>query len=113
MQAEEWPKRQTQDELNVIAFGIVNRSIFTDRDIEVGDRRMMSSVFMPLAFVNEEHIEKLAEVGMIFEHISRASSRSINGYPMFMSMQALNKADTATVCAKVVKICEAQAEALK
>jgi hypothetical protein len=48
-------------------------------------------------------------VGMIYENMSEAGPRSINGYPMFMSCKLLNKTDTETV----IKIAQRIQEAVK
>jgi hypothetical protein len=45
----------------------------------------------------EHAAEWVKDAGIIYEYISAAGPRSINGYPMFTSCRKLNKEDTQTM----------------
>lgn len=57
----------------------------------IQDDSMMLTVFMPLLFMREdtprEYFEK---TGLIWEHLSKAGSRSVNGYPQFFSLHTMH-----------------------
>ena len=83
-------------ELRQLALDMMGGSIFTDRHINPNDKDVLPSIFMPLFFMNKEQLAEFEarDVNMIYEHMSKAESRSINGYPIFMSFQFLDKEDT-------------------
>lgn len=67
---------------------------------------LVSSVFMPLAFMSEEDRKKLLsmEVSHFYETMDKAGPRSINGYPMFMSMQTLTSGEWVIVLQHVKEL---------
>lgn len=71
---------------------------------------LVSSVFMPLMFMDEaarDEFQKKAESGEvadIYEHLEKAGPRSINGFPMFMSMRTISKADMETLVRMIKKL---------
>jgi hypothetical protein len=82
-------------QLKQIAVDLVDGKIFSDRHIKENsiDLRM---VFMPIAlgaFANFEE-EDFKNIGFIFEYLSEAGPRSVNGYPGFFSFQMLTRAET-------------------
>lgn len=86
-------KEHTDDELRKLASDIYNGHVFTDRHVRhVSELRM---VFMILIFMERNQVEStLEDVGLIYEYMSEAGPRSINGLPCFMSMRMLSKDDT-------------------
>lgn len=84
---------RTEQELRKLAMDIKAGAVFTSGHIPQGEEHMMSSVFMPLAFMNEEQHKNLLEKkpGMIYEHLSKAGERSVNGYPIFMSFEIVTE----------------------
>jgi len=46
---------------------------------------------------------RLQNIGVIYEYISKAGPRSINGYPCFFSFRILNKADWLRAHAAIVR----------
>lgn len=92
-----------------LALGLMSGAVFCDRML---DRpRDMSLVFMPLAFMDKPAIDDLIKLlepkeeggphGMIYEWIGEAGPRSINGLPVFTSLQILNGEDVARVDAMI------------
>ena len=83
--------RMTDEALKDFVIRFCNGSIFTSLDIEargyIKDPRMVSMVFMPLAFGGLKDLPKdeLNKIGLIWEDMSQAGPRAINGMPIFMS----------------------------
>lgn len=101
---------RTRNELKQLAKDIHAGSVFTDRNVRPGDQeRMLSMIFMPLIFLDEETIEKWKEdpPGMFYEYIEKAMPTGVNGYPMFMSMSYLTKKEAEIVVEYYEKVDEA------
>lgn len=108
-------------ELKQFAKDIYHNLIFTDRHIEEHSKNLISSIFMPIVFMGhinwptdnsreskivrilledkEEDYKKrysayINNVGLIFEYLEKSGNRSINGYPMFFSLNVLSKEQT-------------------
>lgn len=99
----------TYKEAKKLAMEIYTGSVFTDRHIrssDHGDPMLMTCIFMPLVFMSKEQIEEMKDVGMIYEYMSQAGSRSINGYPIFSSFRRLSKQDTDKVMQLYREICQ-------
>lgn len=65
--------------------------------------------FMLMALIPDEDRRALAigNVGLIYEHVSNAGPRAINGKPVFLSARMLNRSDVDRVSALVVKLAAA------
>jgi len=95
-----------------LALGLMSGSVFCDRMLD--SPRDMSMVFMPLAFMDKPAIDGLIKLlepkeeggphGMIYEWMGKAGPRSINGMPIFTSLQTLSADDVARVDAMIDKI---------
>jgi hypothetical protein len=117
--AEKWSwKIQKDEDLKKIAKDLYNNLIFTDRQCKENNLLM---VFMPLMFMapsapnlsedisknrdskiytlleadieKKYYMEYIKDIGMIYEYISEAGPRSINGNPIFTSFKLLSKTD--------------------
>jgi len=102
------PDRQPE-ELSQIARDIVKRQVFTDRHVRSMDDLSLVFMVIPLGAFKDCAKEYVEDVGMIFEYMDKAGPRSINGYPMFLSMQILSKHDAKIVWEKVTKLEELMA----
>lgn len=96
---------KTDDEIATLAADIYKGVIFTSRHLPSGSN-MIAHVFMPLLFMEGEQLErlKIEDPGLIYEYWDKAESRSINGYPIFMSLQYLSRADTVKVFERFERI---------
>ena len=76
-----------------IADGIASGGIFCSGQIR--DQSLTQSIFMPLLFMDAKTQARMLihEASFLYEHFSKAGPRSINGYPIFFSMQILSKSD--------------------
>lgn len=93
-----FPPRLTKDELKEFILGVCDGRIFTDWVMPPHDKQqLLPVVFMPIALGGlEGHTtDELNNVGAIWEYMNQAGPRSINGYPMFMSMHLVHRLDTA------------------
>jgi hypothetical protein len=123
-------KQAEQPSLQDIALGIHGGTIYSTLHMMAVDRdpervaRDAGMVFMPLALMNRELVESVnkfmrdcdmpqvvpvepglpADLGMIWEYMSKAGPRSVNGVPMFMSMRFLSKDDTLKVTKMIARL---------
>ncbi len=108
-------KKLTDDEINALAGDIYRDRVFTSDHLRQGDLEMLPVIFMPLVFADKKIIEKLRKdaPGMIYEHISEAGPRSVNGYPTFFSLHIVSQEDTKKVWEKFEQIKKSVGEVLK
>ena len=89
---------KTEDELKGIAKDLWAGKIFSDRHINSlkDDPNVLGMVFMPMVFMSNETRKKLSnlKVSFIYEYLSKASPRSINGMPVFFSCRTLTELET-------------------
>jgi len=80
-------------DLKQLAKDLLADKLFTTCHLRKGDEKLVSSIFMPLMFIDEKQRDEMEaeKVEVLFEYISEANPRSINGYPMFMTMRTMNK----------------------
>lgn len=85
--------RMSKEEMQTFVREMVQGKIFTS--LHVQDQSLLHLIFMPLclgalADMSEEYVK---EIGIIWEYLSKAGPRSINGYPMFLSMRVMHRED--------------------
>lgn len=88
--------RMTDGEIRKFVDDFVSDRIFTDRHIRPNEaKRMVGNVFMVLMLTPMHLIpeEEFANLGCIWEYLSKAESRGINGYPCFFSARFMHKDD--------------------
>lgn len=101
---------KTDEELKKIATDLYKGQLFTDRHIK--DNRLFTNVFMPFVFMDKKQISEFrknidnGKIDLIFESIDKAGPRTINGMPIFMSFQTLDKEETKKVFEYYEKIKE-------
>ena len=78
---------RTDEELKQIAKDMLADKIFTNAHIREGDEHLLATIFMPFVFMDEKQRDELEAKGVkvLFEYLSEAGPRAINGYPMFMT----------------------------
>jgi hypothetical protein len=79
--------------------------IFTSAHLRGHERENLSLVFMPIAFgyFNRYQPESLKQIGIIYENMSAAGPRAINGKPCFTSMRILHVDDWQRAWAAILK----------
>lgn len=87
---EELKKIRTE-KLKKIAKDMWAGKIFTNQQIQHKDD--LGLVFMPLLFLRKEDVDyfKKIQVEFVYEYLTEAGSRSINGMPTFFSCRTLSK----------------------
>ena len=97
---------KTDTEIKHIAKELWAGQIFCDRQCRTPQDVM--SVFMVLALSGPEIIENMKnnEIDFIYEFMSAAGPRSVNGYPIFMSCRYLDKEDVQRMFKEHERICE-------
>jgi hypothetical protein len=100
---------ERSDQLKQLARDIHAGHVFTDRHVRPNDANLLSSIFLPLMFVNEEQLSALKAdpPALIYEYFSEAGERGINGYPMFMSMKTISTSDWSELQAYLTALKEA------
>jgi len=98
-------KRMKKEDLKRLACDMNKGLVFTDRDVQ--PPRMVTSVFMPLIFMDADK-KWSNQVGLIYEYYDKALPRGINGMPMFMSMRVVPKEDMSALIEYVQKYREAE-----
>ena len=96
----------TDDEINALAEDIYMNRVFTSNHIRQGDLNMLPVIFVPIIFADKKFIELMQKdaPGMIYEHLSEAGPRSVNGYPTFFSFHIVSQEDAKKVWEKVEQI---------
>jgi len=88
----------SKEDLKNLAISIYKGEIFSNFNIRESDMNLMSSIFMPLIFMDKKQFEDFFDdCGMVYEFLSQAGKMAINGYPIFGSVRKLNKEDTDKV----------------
>ena len=82
---------KTDEELKQLANDIFHGVVFTSNHVPPGEEIMLGSIFMPLMLMTEEGQKDFLEKKpfMVYEYMDQAGPRSVNGYPMFMSLKFL------------------------
>ena len=84
---------RTEKELKQLAMEMCTGAVFSDWNISKYDyQSSFTSVFMVMALADPATLPP--NIGMVYEHISQAGPRSVNGYPMFMSCKMLSREDS-------------------
>lgn len=105
----EWPLGSSREELKEFVTGWVSGNVFThlhiSKPVEIG------MVFLPLHFgmVGRAHFE-LDNIGVIYEYMTLATRRSINGMPIFTTCKFLNQNDWERCRKAILKLEETNKE---
>lgn len=100
-------KSLPKEELDVIAMDMATDKIFSNFHIRKEDMDLLPSIFMLLFLGAFEGFDEDNEFPtMIYEYLSEAGPRAINGYPIFFSMKCLGLEDSEYVMERCNKIVE-------
>ena len=89
-------------ELRQLAMDMVEGKVFGDWQID--DPSLIMSVFVPFALCSPKQLP--SNIHGLFEYMSEAGPRSVNGYPMFMSMKILTVNDREAIVPMVKQYAE-------
>lgn len=96
----------SDEELAQFVLGVCDDKIFTMHHIPAGKRENMAGmVFVPLilgAFQGWFEAE-LEKVGTVWEYMTEAGPRSVNGYPTFYSCRLMHTDDWVRACRAIDK----------
>ena len=86
---------KTDEELKIIAQDLYTDKIFCDRHLRY-PKSELNMVFMIILLMEKKDALKFQKEkpAFIYEYMNKAMPGSINGYPMFLSMQYLNQNDS-------------------
>ena len=85
--------QRSDQELPQISVDLYHGKIFCDA--QVRNENQLPMVFMPLLLggLKDWKPEDIKDIGMLFEYIDQAGPRAVNGYPNFISMKIMSKAE--------------------
>lgn len=83
----------SEAELKQIALDLSGGKIFCDKHLGEDAQQMFKSVFLPIALGALDYMtkEEKMQIALIYEYLSEAGPRSVNGYPSFFSFKLLRK----------------------
>ena len=87
-------------ELRQLALDMVDGKVFGTWNIRAEDaENLVGMIFMPALFMSEEQREEMKKLEVVhfYEYVDKAGPRSVNGYPIFMSMNSLTREDSVVV----------------
>jgi len=96
----------TITEKNRLARDIATEKVFMDIFVRKEDAHHLATIFIPMGLMSWDGWteEDKAQLGGVYEYMSEASPRSINGYPSFFSCKLLHKDDRMYVLEKAREI---------
>jgi len=80
----------SDEELKAFVFGWCDGKVYTNLHVKSARDVTLTLVFMPFAFWEKPD---LTDVGLVWEWLSAAGPRAINGHPMFMTCRLMHTAD--------------------
>jgi hypothetical protein len=98
--------RKTPDELERLAWDVVAGAVYGTWMIEPRD---IPLVFMGLNFMDKAELEQWLrgdDIAHLYEYISKAAPRAINGMPCFFSCHYLDRQDADALRQKIEEIQE-------
>ena len=99
-------ERMSKEDLKQFINDYLGNLIFTSEMLVAGNQEnLVYLVFLPLALGAFEDLSKdeVAKIGLIYEYISKAGPRAINGYPTFMSMNLMRQEDWEIARREIIK----------
>lgn len=97
---------KTDEEITELARGIVTNRIWAAWDPETLDSSF--GIFLSLAAsgaaAQGQDNSWLGDIGLVYEELSRANERSVNGYPSFFSAQYINREDRIKVQRECIRM---------
>lgn len=86
--------RKKEETLKQLAIDIVENKVFTDRNLNKEEYNKLFLIFIPLMFLQkEDKLNWKEDLGMFYEYYDKAGLGSINGSPIFYSVQLLHNKD--------------------
>ena len=91
----------TEEEAKKLGIDFSTGAVFSSAHLRKNDQNLLPAVFMPMALAGQDVLDQLkaADITVIYEYVSAAGPRVINGYPQFFSMRTLNRDDATRVLA--------------
>lgn len=98
---------QTDEELRHLAMHLVHGNIFGSWDCP--DTDILRMVFLTVGLYTTENLQELKDAGVhgFYEYMDKAGPRTINDYPMFLSVKFLSKNEMekmSAYCDQLIKI---------
>lgn len=81
-----------EKELRKLALDIRGGAVFTSAQVHPSEAPdILHMVFIPLAFMEKKDLVKMRKdkIMVVYEYLDKALPRSVNGYPIFASMNLI------------------------
>ena len=89
--------KMTDEQMKEFVLDYCSGNVFTSADVMAQDSSgdMLGMVFMILGMgaLSQLSEDEINDIGIIWEHMSKAGPRAVNGMPMFMSFHIMGKED--------------------
>ena len=87
--------RKTEEELREFIVGFLSNRYFTTAHLRESQTDLLGMIFLPIAMgaLAQYNPDSLRDIGLFYEENAKALPRSINGYPIFMSVRMLHRLD--------------------
>ena len=98
----------TEFDAKAFAKRVYRHEIFTSDMVRPHDKRLLSSIFMPIIFMTEEQRQDMIarDVTCLWAETSDALDRAVNGYPMFADFGVLTRAEHTAFVEEYNKLLE-------
>lgn len=93
----------TEEEMGKLARDMAMEKVFTNLHVPEEDSGMLKSIFMVAALGGLADVDA-KQIGMIYEYLDRAGPRSVNGYPIFMSLRMVHREQVGPLMERVGQI---------
>jgi hypothetical protein len=99
-------RRRSDEEIKKLAIDILGGGVFTSWMIHRGDEHLVTTIFMPLVFLDDIERKRMVRDGVVhfYNSYSAAGPRSINGYPIFESLYTLDRGDVDRIVNEMKQI---------
>lgn len=90
---------KSDSELKQLAADIYENKVFTDRHVPISSKTDLTMIFLLIALgaFSEMPKEEVGKIGLVYEYIEKAGPRSINGFPIFMSLNYISQEEASKV----------------
>jgi hypothetical protein len=93
--------RMTEDELREFVQDYLGNRVFTSANCRRSEDVHMVFMILALGGLDTLTKEAVQEVGIVWEYMSKAAPRSVNGYPCFFSCRLMHRDDWARASAAI------------
>lgn len=101
---------KTDEELIQLAKDIWAGHVFTS--VQCNEPHLLQMIFLPLTFMSQAQLQQLKDddVTLFYGHLSDASDRAVNGYPILFKMGMLTRTEQERLAKYIEQVQQTMAE---